>query len=55
MKKILALLFLFALAWESKGQCEEQAQGNFRPTKQGEEVREKLSKIVDEELQKLHN
>ncbi len=34
MKKILALLFLFVLAWESKGQCEEQAQGNFRPTKQ---------------------
>lgn len=33
----------------------EQAQGDFRPTKQGEEVREKLSKLVDEELQKLRN
>nr|MCU0393709.1 glycosyl hydrolase [Thermoflexibacter sp.] len=33
----------------------EQAQGDFRPTKQGEEVREKLSKMVDEELQKLRN
>ena len=33
----------------------EQAQGDFRPTKQGEEVREKLSKLVDEELGKLTN
>ena len=33
----------------------EQAQGDFRPTKQGEEVREKLSKLVDEELGKLNN
>lgn len=31
----------------------EQAQGDFRPTKQGEEVRGKLSKMVDEELSKL--
>lgn len=33
----------------------EQAQGDFRPTKQGEEVREKLSKLVEEELKKLRN
>ncbi len=33
----------------------EQAQGDFRPTQQGEEVREKLSKVVDEELGKLKN
>jgi photosystem II stability/assembly factor-like uncharacterized protein len=32
----------------------EQAQGDFRPTKQGEEVREKLSKQVDDELGKLN-
>ena len=31
----------------------EQAQGDFRPTKQGEEVRSKLSQMVDEELAKL--
>lgn len=31
----------------------EQAQGDFRPTKQGEEVRSKLSQMVDEELTKL--
>lgn len=31
----------------------EQAQGDFRPTKQGEEVRSKLSQMVDEELSKL--
>lgn len=31
----------------------EQAQGDFRPTKQGEEVHSKLSKMVDEELSKL--
>jgi photosystem II stability/assembly factor-like uncharacterized protein len=31
----------------------EQGQGDFRPTKQGEEVREKISKLVDEELTKL--
>lgn len=33
----------------------EQAQGDFRPTKQGEEVRSKLSQMVDEELSKLKN
>ncbi len=33
----------------------EQAQGDFRPTKQGEEVRGKLSQMVDEELGKLKN
>ncbi|WP_298352429.1 VPS10 domain-containing protein [Runella sp.] len=33
----------------------EQAQGDYRPTKQGEEVREKISKLVDEELVKLKN
>lgn len=31
----------------------EQAQGDFRPTKQGEEVRGKLTQMVDEELGKL--
>lgn len=31
----------------------EEAQGDFRPTKQGEEVRSKLSQMVDEELSKL--
>ena len=33
----------------------EQAQGDFRPTKQGEEVRELLTKQVDEELSRLRN
>ncbi len=33
----------------------EQAQGDYRPTKQGEEVREKLSKEVDTEITKLRN
>jgi photosystem II stability/assembly factor-like uncharacterized protein len=33
----------------------EQAQGDFRPTKQGEEVRQKLSKELDEQLSKLKN
>lgn len=33
----------------------EQAQGDFRPTKQGEDVRTKLSQMVDEELSKLKN
>ncbi len=33
----------------------EQAQGDFRPTQQGEEVRGKLSQMVDEELGKLKN
>lgn len=33
----------------------EQAQGDFRPTKQGEEVREKLSQEVDKEITKLRN
>lgn len=33
----------------------EQAQGDFRPTKQGEEVRSKLSQMVDEELSRLKN
>ena len=31
----------------------EQAQGDFRPTKQGEEVRQNLTKLVDNELGKL--
>lgn len=31
----------------------EEAQGDFRPTKQGEEVRSKLSQMVDEELSRL--
>lgn len=31
----------------------EQAQGDYPPTKQGEEVRQKLTKLVDEELGKL--
>jgi len=31
----------------------EQAQGDFAPTKQGEEVRQMLTKMVDEELSKL--
>jgi Skp family chaperone for outer membrane proteins len=33
----------------------EQAQGDFPPTKQGEEVRQMLTKLVDEELTKLRN
>ncbi|MEZ4902484.1 MAG: hypothetical protein R2822_12400 [Spirosomataceae bacterium] len=33
----------------------EQAQGDYRPTQQGEQVREKLTQIVDEELLKLKN
>ena len=33
----------------------EQAQGDFRPTQQGEDVRTKLSQMVDEELGKLKN
>jgi hypothetical protein len=33
----------------------EQAQGDFPPTKQGEEVRQMLTKMVDEELSKLRN
>lgn len=33
----------------------EQAQGDFRPTKQGEEVRQILSKTIDEELAQLHS
>jgi hypothetical protein len=33
----------------------EQAQGDFRPTQQGEEVRGKLTQMVDEELGKLKN
>lgn len=33
----------------------EQAQGDFRPTKQGEEVRQILSKMIDEELAQLHS
>jgi len=32
----------------------EQAQGDFRPTEQGEEVRQMLTKMVDEELTRLH-
>ncbi|MCY7360338.1 MAG: glycosyl hydrolase, partial [Rudanella sp.] len=31
----------------------EQAQGDFRPTKQGEAVRENVSKLIDNELGKL--
>ncbi len=31
----------------------EQAAGDFPPTQQGEEVRQQLSKIIDEELTKL--
>lgn len=33
----------------------EQAQGDFRPTTQGEEVRVQLSKMVDDELTRLRN
>ena len=33
----------------------EQAKGDFPPTKQGEEVRQILTKMVDDELSKLHN
>lgn len=33
----------------------EQAQGDFPPTQQGEEVRQMLTKMVDEELSKLNN
>lgn len=33
----------------------EQAQGDYRPTQQGEDVRSKLSQMVDEELGKLKN
>jgi len=33
----------------------EQAQGDFAPTAQGEEVRQILTKMVDEELSKLQN
>jgi len=33
----------------------EQAQGDFRPTKQGEEVRDKLTQEVDKEMIKLRN
>jgi photosystem II stability/assembly factor-like uncharacterized protein len=33
----------------------EQAQGDFAPTKQGEEVRQMLTKMVDEELSKLNS
>lgn len=33
----------------------EQAQGDFRPTKQGEEVRDKLTQEVDKEIIKLRN
>ncbi len=33
----------------------EQAQGDFAPTKQGEEVRQMLTKMVDEELSKLQS
>ena len=32
----------------------EEAQGDFRPTEQGEEVRQMLTKMVDEELTRLH-
>ena len=31
----------------------EQAQGDFRPTQQGEEVRQQLTKMMDEELSRL--
>jgi photosystem II stability/assembly factor-like uncharacterized protein len=33
----------------------EQAQGDFRPTEQGEEVRQVLTKLVDEELSRLRS
>ncbi len=33
----------------------EQAQGDFPPTQQGEEVRQMLTKMVDEELSRLNN
>ena len=33
----------------------DQAQGDFAPTVQGEEVRQTLTKMVDEELSKLQN
>ncbi len=33
----------------------EQGQGDFRPTEQGELVREELTKKIDSELQKLHS
>ena len=33
----------------------EQAQGDYRPTQQGEDVRAKISQMVDEELGKLKN
>ena len=33
----------------------EQAQGDFAPTKQGEEVRQLLTKMVDDELIKLRS
>jgi hypothetical protein len=33
----------------------EQAQGDFRPTEQGEEVRQALTKLVDEELGRLRS
>ena len=33
----------------------EQAQGDYRPTQQGEDVRTQLSQKVDEELGKLKN
>ena len=33
----------------------EQAQGDYRPTQQGEDVRAKISHMVDEELGKLKN
>lgn len=33
----------------------EQAQGDFAPTQQGEEVRQMLTKMVEEELAKLQS
>jgi uncharacterized protein YPO0396 len=33
----------------------EQAQGDFRPTQQGEEVRQQLTKQIDEELTRLRS
>jgi TRAP-type C4-dicarboxylate transport system substrate-binding protein len=33
----------------------EQAQGDFKPTQQGEEVRQMLTRKVDEELSRLRN
>ena len=33
----------------------EQAQGDFPPTRQGNEVREQLTKMVDEELTRLNS